>query len=99
MKAIRYYGPKDLRFEHIPEPVVGPGQVKIKVEYSVQYLKRMISDCLVRHSVSRKSFDIISVTLNFMANAGVEVSDILLRRAVRIYLTPALSMWKRSSHV
>ncbi|KAL1948316.1 hypothetical protein VTO73DRAFT_12391 [Trametes versicolor] len=33
MKAIRYYGPKDLRFEHIPEPVVGPGQVKIKIAW------------------------------------------------------------------
>ncbi|OJT03695.1 (R,R)-butanediol dehydrogenase [Trametes pubescens] len=33
MKAIRYYGPKDLRLEDIPEPVVGPGQVKVKIAW------------------------------------------------------------------
>ena len=31
MKAIQYYGPGDIRLEEIPEPAVGPGQVKIKV--------------------------------------------------------------------
>lgn len=53
MKAIRYHGPKDLRLEDIPEPVVGPGQVKVKVcgRLSFVYLvlchNRVISDCLV----------------------------------------------------
>jgi (R,R)-butanediol dehydrogenase/meso-butanediol dehydrogenase/diacetyl reductase len=32
MKALRWYGRKDLRFENIPEPVPGPGEVKIKVK-------------------------------------------------------------------
>jgi hypothetical protein len=34
MKAVRYYGPQDVRVEHIAEPVAGNGQVKIKVSYS-----------------------------------------------------------------
>ncbi len=59
MKAIRYYGPKDLRLEDIPEPVVGPGQVKIKVsvqpsfERGAQFLnlKPIILDCLVRDTI------------------------------------------------
>ncbi len=39
------------------------------------------------------------VTLSYMVNAGVVVSPKLVCRAVRAYLTRALSMWKRSSHV
>ncbi|KAM5546076.1 hypothetical protein V8D89_000202 [Ganoderma adspersum] len=35
MRAIQYYGPGDIRLEEIPEPVVGPGQVKIKVAWCV----------------------------------------------------------------
>jgi (R,R)-butanediol dehydrogenase/meso-butanediol dehydrogenase/diacetyl reductase len=31
MKALRWYGRKDLRYEDIPEPAPGPGQLKIKV--------------------------------------------------------------------
>ena len=31
MKAMRYYGPGDIRLDNIPEPTVGAGQVKIKV--------------------------------------------------------------------
>ncbi|KAI0357735.1 L-threonine 3-dehydrogenase [Trametes cingulata] len=31
MRAIRYYGPADIRLEEVPEPVAGPGQVKVKV--------------------------------------------------------------------
>ena len=31
MKALRWYGRKDIRFEDVPEPVPGPGEVKIKV--------------------------------------------------------------------
>ncbi|PIL28383.1 hypothetical protein GSI_09534 [Ganoderma sinense ZZ0214-1] len=31
MRAMQYYGPGDVRLEEIPEPVVGPGQGKIKV--------------------------------------------------------------------
>ncbi len=31
MKALRWYGRKDLRFEDVPEPSPGPGEVKIKV--------------------------------------------------------------------
>jgi (R,R)-butanediol dehydrogenase/meso-butanediol dehydrogenase/diacetyl reductase len=31
MKALRWYGRKDLRYEEIPEPAPGPGQLKIKV--------------------------------------------------------------------
>jgi (R,R)-butanediol dehydrogenase/meso-butanediol dehydrogenase/diacetyl reductase len=31
MKALRWYGRKDLRYEDVPEPVPGPGEVKVKV--------------------------------------------------------------------
>jgi (R,R)-butanediol dehydrogenase/meso-butanediol dehydrogenase/diacetyl reductase len=31
MKALRWYGRRDLRYEDIPEPSPGPGQLKIKV--------------------------------------------------------------------
>ncbi|MBA7617369.1 Sorbitol dehydrogenase [subsurface metagenome] len=31
MKALRWYGRKDLRYEDIPEPSPGPGQLKVKV--------------------------------------------------------------------
>lgn len=31
MKAIRYYGPGDMRLDDIPEPNPGPNQVKVKV--------------------------------------------------------------------
>jgi (R,R)-butanediol dehydrogenase/meso-butanediol dehydrogenase/diacetyl reductase len=31
MKALRWHGRKDLRYEDIPEPSPGPGQVKVKV--------------------------------------------------------------------
>ena len=31
MKALRWHGRKDLRFEDVPEPEPGPGEVKIKV--------------------------------------------------------------------
>ncbi|KAI0357733.1 hypothetical protein OH77DRAFT_1293486 [Trametes cingulata] len=30
MRAIRYHGPEDVRLDNIPEPIVGPKQVKIK---------------------------------------------------------------------
>jgi (R,R)-butanediol dehydrogenase/meso-butanediol dehydrogenase/diacetyl reductase len=33
MKALRYYGGKDMRLEDIPEPEPGPGEVKIKVKW------------------------------------------------------------------
>jgi (R,R)-butanediol dehydrogenase/meso-butanediol dehydrogenase/diacetyl reductase len=31
MKALRWYGRKDLRYEDIPEPFPGPGQLKVKI--------------------------------------------------------------------
>ncbi len=31
MKALRWYGSKDLRYEDVPEPSPGPGEVKVKV--------------------------------------------------------------------
>lgn len=31
MRAVRYYGPGDIRVDDIPEPVTGDDQVKIKV--------------------------------------------------------------------
>ena len=34
MRAIRYYGPGDLRLEDVPEPISGPGQIKVKVSPS-----------------------------------------------------------------
>lgn len=34
MKAVQYYGPQDIRIEHIEEPEAKDGQVKIKVSYS-----------------------------------------------------------------
>lgn len=30
MKAVRYYGKEDLRFEDAPEPGCGKGQIKVK---------------------------------------------------------------------
>ncbi|KAI0634582.1 chaperonin 10-like protein [Trametes polyzona] len=33
MKAIRYHGPEDVRLDDIPEPKVGPRQVKVKVAW------------------------------------------------------------------
>ncbi|KAI0366538.1 L-threonine 3-dehydrogenase [Pilatotrama ljubarskyi] len=33
MKALRYHGPKDIRLDNIPEPVVGPKQVKVKIAW------------------------------------------------------------------
>jgi (R,R)-butanediol dehydrogenase/meso-butanediol dehydrogenase/diacetyl reductase len=32
MKALRWYGKKDLRYEDVPEPSPGPGQLKIRVK-------------------------------------------------------------------
>jgi threonine dehydrogenase-like Zn-dependent dehydrogenase len=40
MKAARYYGPKDIRVEQIPEPEAQQGQVKVKVS-------QLLSDCRV----------------------------------------------------
>ncbi|KAH9848120.1 alcohol dehydrogenase GroES domain protein [Lenzites betulinus] len=34
MRAIRYYGPEDMRLDHIPEPTPGEGQVKIKIAWT-----------------------------------------------------------------
>ena len=34
MRAIRYYGPGDMRLEDVPEPIAGPKQVKVKVSPS-----------------------------------------------------------------
>jgi len=31
MKALRWYGRKDLRYEDVPEPSPGPGQIKVKI--------------------------------------------------------------------
>ena len=31
MKALRFYGPRDIRYEEVPEPSPEPGQVKIKI--------------------------------------------------------------------
>jgi (R,R)-butanediol dehydrogenase/meso-butanediol dehydrogenase/diacetyl reductase len=33
MKALRWYGKKDLRYEDAPEPHPGPGQVKARIQY------------------------------------------------------------------
>ncbi len=33
MKALRWYGKEDLRYEDVPEPYPGPGQVKVKVRW------------------------------------------------------------------
>jgi len=33
MKAARYYGPKDIRIEQVPEPQVRPGSVRVRVEW------------------------------------------------------------------
>lgn len=33
MRAAVHYGPRDLRIEEVPEPVVGPGEIKVKVVY------------------------------------------------------------------
>ena len=38
MRAIRYYGPGDIRLDNIPEPQVKEGQVKIKVcHFTIQW--------------------------------------------------------------
>jgi len=34
MKALRWYGKEDMRYEDIPEPSTGPGQVKVKVHWT-----------------------------------------------------------------
>lgn len=34
MKAARWYGVKDIRVEDVPEPVAGPGEVKVKVAWT-----------------------------------------------------------------
>ena len=31
MKAARFHGPGDIRIDDVPEPTVGPGQVKVDV--------------------------------------------------------------------
>lgn len=41
MKAVRYYGPGDIRVEDIPEPVVGDEQVKIKVSFRIRALESL----------------------------------------------------------
>ena len=33
MKAARFHGPGDIRIDDVPEPSVGPGQVKVDVEW------------------------------------------------------------------
>jgi 2-desacetyl-2-hydroxyethyl bacteriochlorophyllide A dehydrogenase len=33
MKAAVQYGPRDIRVEDVPQPVVGPDEVKVKIEY------------------------------------------------------------------
>jgi (R,R)-butanediol dehydrogenase/meso-butanediol dehydrogenase/diacetyl reductase len=33
MKAARFHGPGDIRIDDVPEPTVGPGQVKVDVEW------------------------------------------------------------------
>lgn len=35
MKAVRFHGKEDLRYESIPEPVCGKGQIKIKPAWFV----------------------------------------------------------------
>lgn len=30
MKAVRFHGKESLKYEDIPVPIVGPGQVKVK---------------------------------------------------------------------
>lgn len=34
MKALRWYGKEDLRYEDVPEPFPGPGQVKVKIHWT-----------------------------------------------------------------
>jgi len=33
MKALRWHGRKDIRLDDVPEPVAGPGEVKVKVKW------------------------------------------------------------------
>ena len=49
MRAVRYYGPGDVRLDEIPEPTVGPGQVKIKVctPSAVLLLASVLTECQV----------------------------------------------------
>ena len=42
MRAIRYYGPGDVRLDEIPEPHVGEKQVKIKVCPHFVYLAALL---------------------------------------------------------
>jgi L-iditol 2-dehydrogenase len=35
LKALRLYGPRDLRLEEVPEPDVGPGDVLVEVEVAL----------------------------------------------------------------
>ena len=34
MKALRWHGTRDVRLEEVPEPVPGPGEVKVKIHYA-----------------------------------------------------------------
>ena len=46
MKAIRYYGPGDMRLEDIPEPITGEKQVKVKVR--LNYVRRPVVSLTLR---------------------------------------------------
>lgn len=46
MRAIRYYGPGDVRLDEIPEPEAGVKQIKIKVR-STNSLPLYVRSCLV----------------------------------------------------
>jgi L-iditol 2-dehydrogenase len=35
MRAVRFYGPGDLRLEEVPDPVAGPGELVLRVEYAL----------------------------------------------------------------
>jgi hypothetical protein len=58
MKALRFHGQKDLRYESVPIPEVKDGQVKVSFKYAV------VTECSAEYSVQKFGFG------EFSANMG-----------------------------
>lgn len=47
MKAVRFHGKENLKYEDVPVPVCGPGQVKVKPAWCGMY----VVVCLIKTSL------------------------------------------------
>ena len=85
MKAIRYHAPEDLRLDDIPEPSVGPKQVKVKVNPKSLLVLKCHTD---PHSIRSHGNFIVSygmvvmITKTTMCLIGAVVSSRLCCRDV-----------------